>query len=521
MKLSDFLNISAVSLIAACFLPAITSFTVSPLLPKWYLFIITISLSAVVCSLVKIFKRSTNLISDIRTVFHKLPELIVGIALCECLYTLFVVAANAASRQWVVGTFDNPAGLAVCISIAIPLVVESMNYKKTKFQVATDIVILCLYVVVLLLTKSRTAIIFLALYAAIYAFKHLRIKNIIKIVFALALTIAVAVFVVTNKKDSTTGRSFILQNSIELIKKKPVTGYGFRGFEKNYMHQQESFFRANSDSEYAFLASEINHPLNEFVYIQVNYGIFGLLAFLAVFIVPFIIAFKTKDSKLIRLQYSVLAVLIFSLFSYPFAYPLCWLVMILDAILALNAICPIVDLYESLKFKNFAYAVSGLSFAAVLCFVSYDAIQEYRWHKAWEKVSHGDVEGIADYNDLLPYFAKNYHFMHNYACELYFTEKYDEAAVIADKSIAYVDGYKTRLLAGGAYLMQKKYAEAINHFESAHYMCPSRFGPLEGLYISYRETKQVDKQKQIADLIQRMPIKVQHPEALRIKEQCK
>ena len=64
------------------------------------------------------------------------------------------------------------------------------------------------------------------------------------------------------------------------MKEHPIIGHGHRGFEREYMLRQADFFREHPDSEYAVLADEIRHPLNEFLYVWVNYGVAAPVALL-------------------------------------------------------------------------------------------------------------------------------------------------------------------------------------------------------------------------------------------------
>ena len=78
------------------------------------------------------------------------------------------------------------------------------------------------------------------------------------------LLLAVVFYVFSVKQESTGGRRFILERTWELIEERPVTGYGWQGFEREYMPKQADFFRQHPDSLAAWYADEISHPLNEF-----------------------------------------------------------------------------------------------------------------------------------------------------------------------------------------------------------------------------------------------------------------
>ncbi len=95
------------------------------------------------------------------------------------------------------------------------------------------------------------------------------------ILAVLAVGLAWGISVV--KTDSTNGRRFILERSWELVQARPFAGYGPGGFLREYMPRQADYFKAHADSGHAWLASEVYHPLNEFVWVWIEFGLPGVL----------------------------------------------------------------------------------------------------------------------------------------------------------------------------------------------------------------------------------------------------
>ena len=129
--------------------------------------------------------------------------------------------------------------------------------------------------------------------------------------------LVVMLYVFSVKQESTGGRRFILERTWELIKEHPITGYGWHGFEREYMPQQAEYFKAHPDSPAAWYADEISHPLNEYLYLWVDFGIIAPLLLLFVFAVPYYVYHRTKDHLLGQPLMAVMVVLLFSLTSYP------------------------------------------------------------------------------------------------------------------------------------------------------------------------------------------------------------
>jgi len=115
------------------------------------------------------------------------------------------------------------------------------------------------------------------------------------------------------KKDSADGRMLIWSVSWNMIKEKPLIGYGAGGFRRNYLLRQADYFENHPDSPYSDLADDIVYPFNEFLKTGIEQGIIGLLLMLGILFR----AFKnTASPSVFR---AILASLVgFSCFSYPF-----------------------------------------------------------------------------------------------------------------------------------------------------------------------------------------------------------
>lgn len=124
------------------------------------------------------------------------------------------------------------------------------------------------------------------------------------------------------KTDSTNGRRFILERSWELVQARPFAGYGPGGFLREYMPRQADYFKAHADSGHAWLASEVYHPLNEFVWVWIEFGLPGVLLSLGALAWLLSGLFRRRDIFSRMLAVSLCACVVFALFSYPLKYPL-------------------------------------------------------------------------------------------------------------------------------------------------------------------------------------------------------
>ena len=260
-----------------CYLPPIYLFTDAHLLPKWYLCLLGLAVTGMLAA-VALWRGRQNwwdgeTLSFVCKVFTLTTAL-------ECLWVVVCIVREGLRQGGEAGTLDNPAELSLHLCVVLPmtgwLLVHSEGWKWRLAYGAAAV----LSAAVLWLTQSRTGLICLALYGIIglglVVRRYIHRKLLRWGIYGVAVVVLLAgtsAYVTFRKTDSTSGRSFILSRSWELVKEHPIIGHGHRGFEREYMLRQADFFREHPDSEYAVLADEIRHPLNEFLYVWVNYGV--------------------------------------------------------------------------------------------------------------------------------------------------------------------------------------------------------------------------------------------------------
>ena len=273
-----------------CYLPPIYLFTDAHLLPKWYLCLIGLTVTGMLAAVALWHGMQNWWDGETLSFVCKVFTLTTAF---ECLWVVVCIVREGLRQGGEAGTLDNPAELSLHLCVVLPmtgwLLVHSEGWKWRLAYGAAAV----LSAVVLWLTHSRTGLICLALYGIIglwlvvrrYIHQKLLRWGIYGVAVA-AMLAGTSAHVASRKTDSTSGRAFILSRSWELVKEHPIIGHGHRGFEREYMLRQADFFRENPDSEYAVLADEIRHPLNEFLYVWVNYGVVAPVALLLLLLLP-------------------------------------------------------------------------------------------------------------------------------------------------------------------------------------------------------------------------------------------
>lgn len=500
-----------------CYLAPLYLFTDAHLLPKWYLCLIGLAVTGVFATMLLLRGKRLYLHGEDISFICKVFTLTTAL---ECLWVVVCMVRNGLRQGGEVGTLGNPAELALHLCIVLPLTARLVLYGKgwcwrIVYSAAT-----MLFVGVLWLTQSRTGLICVALYTIIglwmwmHRFVHKRYLRwgLYGVVVSVMLAGTIA-YITSHKNASSSGRAFILQRSWELVKEHPFMGHGHRGFEREYMLRQADFFREHPDSEYAVLADEIRHPLCEFVYVWVNYGVVAPIVLLVLLLLP-LWRWWHGDRKLSPFLMPMLAILVFSCCSYPFYYPIAWLTVGASVLYAARRV-----LYHWQKHPVFPYLLLAISII-MLGITAFDAVQEHRWYQAYRH-SFREDKALKEYEELHPYFSHTHVFLYSYAMASFKRKDLDKAKQMITECGQHWSGYNRELLAGDICYYRKEYPEAITHYEMAHTMCPVRFAPLEGLYKVYDKTNDAPHRKEIANQIATKQVKVNSLDVMRIKRGCK
>lgn len=499
---SSITSIFIVMLLVACFLPPISGFSDNLLIPKWI---------AAIFALLFILVLNLGFWWTGLKINFNFVQICMFLSIVGGVESLYAVAMQfldiSFDQRGISGTFDNPAGLACCLLILLPFAWYGVaSGKLVRFVRIVCIACMFFMCSAIVLTNSRTAIICLILYFVCWPLRLL-IRNVFLLwVSIIVLSFFVILYVTTTKQSSSSGRYFIVERTMDMIRKHPFEGYGYGGFRKHYMKEQESYFRQGICNRYAYLADDVRHPLNEFLLLWVNYGILGPVFLIFVFIVPWIVAFKRNDKILYVFSTASIPVVIFSIFSYPFKYPLCLIVCICSWLLILknsrvrNLIC---------RYKT-AFCIVSYSFIFLLSvyMVRY-AYWDRKWSKAYLLSAKGRyAESMALYDRLYPVMSDNPHFLYNCASSRYSCGLLTGAAEAAKECSKFMASYNLELLTGDICRMSKDYVNAERHYTSASYMCPSRFAPLYGLFYTYVALGDTVHALQIADAVSSKPIKI-------------
>lgn len=401
------------------------------------------------------------------------------------------------SKIAISGSYDNPAGFAMCLSIGFPFLFEGVMSKK-KFVKILSIIGGCIVALAIFLSESRTGIISIAIVSCIYACRRYKLiitkqkKLIISLVLFIGIVIGIVLFAL--KKDSTYGRINIWNITTKMILNNPIYGAGIDSFNSLYMPEQAKYFEQNPNSKCSQLADNVNHPLNEFLCITFEFGIIALLLMLSVLF--FAIKYNIKQQKVLSIYMLIVCVM----FSYPFKYPFIWVIScFVLAQLSMN-----VPIIRVITFQlNW---LSKIIFLLILSIFICIGIKELNKELTWTKIS---IEmDNKSYRNLYNKWPNNSLFTYNYAALLHYDGQYAESLEVILECEKRYNDYDVQMIIAENYRRLKNWELSEKHFILASNMCPNRFMPYYNLMCMYRENGSSKKAICMAKKIISKPVKI-------------
>lgn len=416
----------------------------------------------------------------------------------------------------VVGSFDNTAGLVLALSLSLPvgvgLLSESSPLQRYGIYAALGVILLAL-----LLSASRTAWLS-TLCIGVYAYclhekkKHRWIG--LFLVIAL-LSVSLLYFF---KQDSADGRSYIALCTEQLIADAPWWGHGRYGFSAGYMSCQAEYLSAHPDSRFVWLADNVRHSFNEWLYLMVRYGIVGIMLLFGI-LLALLSAFRYEFCSKRILPVGLLIVLFpFTLFSYPMQYPLAWVTLTL-------AVASLARHTRSVCHLSVRWVVPAFSLLLACASVPlfYRTIRaEVEWYDVATRSLAGQTRYVLPRYEALHHRLRHSpHFLYNYAAELNYIGEYFRSQQVLDDCMRRMDDYDTHLLAASNHEHMGNYGLCELHLRKASAMCPVRFVPLYRLAKLYQTMGRHEELHSLARQIMDKEVKVPSWRVTEIKDEMR
>lgn len=210
--------------------------------------------------------------------------------------------------QWfsITGTFPNPNITAMFLTLCLPssrVVIKATKEKNRRIYIAIGYVIITIAIIML---KCRTAYIGIGVMTIVFLFFSPNVKKYIQAnrykTILVIIACVIGITLVSNKtyqikKDSADGRLLIWKITLAMIIEKPLMGYGYGMFEKEYNQHQSHYFASEAtNAQEKANANHVNMGYNEYLEIATEGGLIGLFLFLG-FIVSLVITYIKVPSN--------------------------------------------------------------------------------------------------------------------------------------------------------------------------------------------------------------------------------
>lgn len=395
------------------------------------------------------------------------------------------------------GSFDNPAGIAASLAAGFPFCFALGRTKALGYAGLAAAVVIAVAVA---MSDSRAGMVAVIVVAGVYflakyksRIRHFRIYAIVGV----ALLLVVGALLFLYKKDSSLGRVLIWNNSVEMMKDKPLAGHGAGSFMSDYMVYQADYFKDNPASEYAVLADNVSHPFSEYILIAVEYGVIGILI-LAIIVILVVRAGKKELSPYVL---GLMSVAIFACFSYPMRYAF---------VIAVVSYCfANIRVGRIAVFRNNIVPKIIVSVIALFCMagLAKDVCFEYRWGALALRSQYG--EGYMNaYENLSKRWNGDAFFWYNYGALLNVSGDYDRSVEVMSRCERHLNDYDVQMMLGDGFAATGQWKMAEKHYMASHYMIPNRFMPYDRLMDLYCETGETEKAAMIAETVVGKQVKV-------------
>jgi len=467
-----------------------------------------------------------------------------------CLAQFFGLFQSHNEQFTVTGSWTNPNVIAIFLALTVPVFLFLFRFKYKKIVVVAFFTV----VIAILLLKCRAAIIgtvlsLIVFYSLEYNFiswaTNVRNRTSVKALIAICLLIAIPISggLYNAKKDSADGRKFIWKLSAQMFANKPLTGFGYGSFERDYNLFQANYIQnGKATIDELANAGPVIMPHNELLQNAVEGGIVGVILVIS-FFGSLLLSIKQRPnhnkvvvrentvakSSNYHLAYAgIVAFIGMSMVNSTMQIvPVMSLLIVYAAIICSNSPTLKLPLFFSFFERNklFSIAIKTVktAFSFYIIYLVIDiAIADSRNKKAQIISEKGNnAQAILIMNDLETYLKNDAGYWVNFGLLHYKNRDYTQAINCIKKAQKLTALPEVYVLAATSYEKLKLYPLAIKEYETAISLHPSKF--LYRMFLLEIYVKTDDKQKAIglAQEIIKMNPKIPSEKVNRYKSICR
>ncbi len=382
-----------------------------------------------------------------------------------------------------------------------------------RLIVLVSIVLLIGYA--LCLSDSRAAWLAAAVAIGVFVWSKMmqccRIRHLSIAVASLATLMAVSLYFY--RPASADMRLFTWHVTARAAGEKPIVGHGAQSFRAEYMYRQAEFFERNPDAPQAAYIGNNAHVFNEPLKIWFEQGLIGLLLFAAL-----IMSCLIRQKRYSIVHYSLMALIVFSLFSYSSdVYPLKMLFPLLIGITSGRVIFAITRCSDTILLRSTVTACCVSTF-----FFSVHSWRQDRYISSWIKELYfkNSTQTLTELEKNYDRFYTNQIHMLQYAKVLYVHRHWHEARQALDDLSRLAPSTDVLCDLGTVYQHYGDFDRAERCFSIASSMIPGLLVPKQMLFLLYCDIGDDIRAHQQAIKIIETKEKIVSPTTTAIKKQA-
>lgn len=406
------------------------------------------------------------------------------------------------------GSFHNPGPFSGYLAVMLPLTLGALfNVQKggstgLRRDILTYGILIacCLMLVVLPPAMSRSAWMAAGISCAWLTWQELapaqwfrnlsgRYRKMVGISLVVSVVLFGAAFggMYFLKKDSADGRLLIWKMSWRAIKEQPLGGTGIGGFPKAYATAQFDYFASgNYTKGDEYLAGSPEYAFNEPMQLWLETGLLGLAVFTALLLYCFYAGIRNRRYGTCA---ALLALVVFSLTSYPFQMPSFMVLLIFFLVDCLRGpfVPPVIMAYRP---GMIVVICLLLVFSSTVLWKSqqprFDAYRQWNGLQmlyqagAWENA-------VGKYDVLEPELGHLPEFLFEYAQCLRKSGRYNESNGVLERASLLSSDPMIRNLRGRNHQAMGNYKKAESLYLEAMFLQPARIYPYYLLSKLYAE----------------------------------
>lgn len=430
----------------------------------------------------------------------------------------------------ITGTFYNPGPYSACLVLAV-VILLSMLHSETKGMYLLEVKkvktiyfyygLLLLFVIVLPATWSRSAFVASAVICLwIYRDKYYRYRHLL---WGSILIVVIGLYFL--KKGSADGRMFIWLSSLTAWKHSPLIGTGIGSFFHAEAEGTSELFANNGYITLFDSADITNFMCNDFLRLLLEQGLVGVLL-CALAIITMLVKLH-RNSK--SLCYCIVALLIFSMTSYPFELLPYKLIVVLIAAWGNsqpkieapdNAIQRVIHKPLFSLGRVYCLALSGILILGGV-FLKAEMDKRIEAGQSYHLFSNLEQEAfVNDYYELLPLESDHSLFLFDFGKLLRILGRYNDSNAILQKGTMVSNDPMFYVLMGNNYKDMKHYDLAEQAYQKAYSVMPNRLYPLYQLMMLYHDCGNTQKEKAMAKRVIEMKPKIESPATRDMKKKA-